>query len=529
MTSQNLLKQNHFRAHVIASYVILLLAFALRVWDLNASSLWFDEAVEYWTAIVPVTEISSQVLIALQPPLFSFILHFWLLWGTEIVWMRMLSVIFSMLTIVGVMHLAKQIGGRRAGLIAGFIASILPVEVRYAQDVGEYALMLCMLVWYLNFLNQAFRRPTWKAWILWVIFTTASAYTHYGTIIVMGASGLYVWLSNLYRRTSRALIQQTVAATIALVLNLPFLFGFFSSQFGRTYQNATATPYSNFTNELQHGLEALVDTFLFQFTGWPFSNMPKLLGMSLVVVIVLLASLLSLRRYQYIERYFFGWLLVSFLLYFTLTRLGLYAYGQFGFRYALIMSSLFTVVTAITIDHYIRWQKNWLALALLGFVSVICLYNLPNRSLSDTTRPEQLWPERSDVREIAAFWARNRDDTQPTYVYYVAVPEFRYFSYHYGVERVTLPPNWLSHCFSSSCSADNIFYGAWLSSLPVADKLASIQHTLHSDPPQFWLILVHAKLGEGESANILNALLKTHHVKLSYQKLHASAYLLEQN
>ena len=169
-----------------------------------------------------------------------------------------------------------------------------------------------------------------------------------------------------------------------------------------------------------------------------------------------------------------------------------------------------------------------MAETLDGF-SFIRLYNLPNRSLSDATRPDSLWPERSDVREIAAFWARNRDDTHPTYIYYVAVPEFRYFSYQYGVESGALPSDWLSDCFSNSCSTANIFYGAWFSSLPIADKLASIQRTLQGDPPQFWLILVHAKLGEGESVDILNALLETHHVKFSYQKLRASAYLLERN
>ena len=59
---------------IISGTFIGLLALIIRLWDLGARSIWLDEAVEYWTANVPLPSIPQTVVQTFQPPLYSVLL-----------------------------------------------------------------------------------------------------------------------------------------------------------------------------------------------------------------------------------------------------------------------------------------------------------------------------------------------------------------------------------------------------------------------------------------------------------------------
>ena len=44
----------------LPALAILALAFAVRVWDLRARALWFDEACEYWIATAPWSQLVAS-------------------------------------------------------------------------------------------------------------------------------------------------------------------------------------------------------------------------------------------------------------------------------------------------------------------------------------------------------------------------------------------------------------------------------------------------------------------------------------
>jgi hypothetical protein len=63
----------------LAPIAVLWLAFGLRMLDVTVRSLWYDEAVEYLTASVPLGSLAEAVVTAnYQPPLYSYLLHLWL-------------------------------------------------------------------------------------------------------------------------------------------------------------------------------------------------------------------------------------------------------------------------------------------------------------------------------------------------------------------------------------------------------------------------------------------------------------------
>lgn len=97
-------------------FLVLAVGFWLRTADLNARALWFDEAVEYWTACSPFWALDDNVLLSFQPPLYTYVLNMWLKLGMTPVWLRFLSVGWSVLSLAGMMRWGDKLLGLRGSI-----------------------------------------------------------------------------------------------------------------------------------------------------------------------------------------------------------------------------------------------------------------------------------------------------------------------------------------------------------------------------------------------------------------------------
>ncbi len=207
----------------------LIFAFLLRMWDVNARSLWFDEAFEYWSAVIPHHLIPRTVLTSYQPPLYTIILHFWLQFGDSATWMRLLSVFLSLLCLTGVVGLAWRAVGKKGALIAAILMAILPSEIRYAQEVGEYALMECCLAWSIYFLFRASQRPSYRYFAAWAVCSVLAIYSHYGAAVVIIPTTAALLVENALRRKWRSIARQIACFPGSLAVWNPVI-GLFLAQ-----------------------------------------------------------------------------------------------------------------------------------------------------------------------------------------------------------------------------------------------------------------------------------------------------------
>ena len=219
---------------------IVLLALGLRLYNLNAQSLWYDEGFSVYLSQKNPGEIVSQTAADIQPPLYYLMLHGWMkLFGTDEPAVRGLSVLFGVLAVPLIYSAARHLFHRHlAGLLAALLLTVSPLHIWYGQETRMYTLLvfLCLLSSYFLLLlasrSRQERNPgVWGDLPLWLAYTltsVAAIYTHYFALFVLAFQAIYlliVWWVQGYRPARLALggLASGVAIVVAYLPWLPHL------------------------------------------------------------------------------------------------------------------------------------------------------------------------------------------------------------------------------------------------------------------------------------------------------------------
>lgn len=497
--------------------LIILLAFFMRLQTLTVNPLWFDEAMEFWVATESLDQLLPTVKDSIQdPPFYSLLLHFWLHIGRDEFTLRLLSTFASLLSVATAFALGKQAHGRAAGLVAALLFAILPPDIRFAQEVGQYAFLVFTLL--LNLLMMAYARQTnkWAYWLAWLATAVICFYNYYGSLLIITAVAGAVLLENSYKRNWRAVKKQSVALLIYVVLILPLIVFWVPDQLFRgPTQNAFQVTLNPLLTEVTTFLTRTKFLLAYQLTGFILDPSPwvKLKQPAwLLILIALFFCVIGLRKTKK-HLFLIMWLLVATAVYYAVWRLGAYPYG--GTRHALILTPLLILCVAIGIAA--MWQlRHWLGVIMIVGVMSIALL-----------APQE---PAEDLRTVTAQFLTKREENTPTYVYYGAVPGFRYqLQLQTDVEE-EIPAIWYRDCWAgaanSFCAEDNIFYGRWLRQLsPEAQKAEILSIITPPSPEQFWLIFSHSSNEARDT--LLSQFEGTYERVDAIEATGASAYLLQ--
>jgi len=123
---------------------LLLLAVALRLYELTASAIWGDEGSSVLLAQFPLAGIWSHASHDVHPPLYFMLLHAWIgLFGDSILSIRMMSAVPGVVTVLLGTWLANLVANRRVTILTCLLLTLLPTAVRYSQEIRMYSLMAC--------------------------------------------------------------------------------------------------------------------------------------------------------------------------------------------------------------------------------------------------------------------------------------------------------------------------------------------------------------------------------------------------
>lgn len=173
---------------------LLLGALAVRLWDLGADSLWFDEVCSLEFAQRPLIAIVTDTR-ETNPPLYYALLHGWVgLFGTSEAALRSLSVVFGVAAVGLAGWVGHLLGGRRLAWVAMGLTAVAAMPVEYAQTARTYSLFLaaslgsfgCLLAW--------LRRRTWRWALAYALITAVMSLAHYYWIFnVLAQQGYLGW------------------------------------------------------------------------------------------------------------------------------------------------------------------------------------------------------------------------------------------------------------------------------------------------------------------------------------------------
>lgn len=205
--------------------VLVCLALVVRFHAISVPVIWYDEAFSLLLSERTPGLIWSTTARDVHPPLYYVILHYWmLLFGNGAGAVRGLSAVADVGTLVLCLKLMSLVATPRATCLAGILLVLLPISVRYSQEVRMYALLGFWLMGATVALVCWSRQPQAQRYpLMYVLLMAAAFYTHYFAALCVLVHWLY-W-SGLGTGAPAALPVRTwFMANVAIVaLYVPWL------------------------------------------------------------------------------------------------------------------------------------------------------------------------------------------------------------------------------------------------------------------------------------------------------------------
>ena len=211
--------------------LLLLVAFALRIFNLPQTSLRADEAVTVFDVSTDWgTLIQKLSTPGPHQPLYYVLLHGWMkLAGDSELASRYLSLSSGILLLPLVFVLGRRLFPRdlgAVGLWASLLVAINPMLILDARDNRMYPLLAVFNLLSVYFSLSILRnRGGWKHWIGYVASTTLALYTHYlAAFIVITENIIWVTLIWPLPHRTRRVARWFTAQAVAGLLFAPWLF-----------------------------------------------------------------------------------------------------------------------------------------------------------------------------------------------------------------------------------------------------------------------------------------------------------------
>ena len=196
--------------------IVLLVAFALRVFRLGDQNVWWDEAFSVWVTRHDLGTLTTIAAGDTHPPLYYWLLNPWMAaTGPSEFAIRSPSLMYGVIAVALVYRLGRQLTTdyrpRTAvgvGVLAAFLLAVSRFHIWWSQEIRMYSLATMWGVASSLALLRALRTPsvrregtrTTRWWITYLLTTIAGMYSLYLFAFVVGAQNVFIlwwWLWRL--------------------------------------------------------------------------------------------------------------------------------------------------------------------------------------------------------------------------------------------------------------------------------------------------------------------------------------------
>ena len=207
--------------------VTMILSCALFTFRLSQESIWNDE---WFTAhnisqpgFIPV--IKEIVYTENTPPVYFLLLKAWSAGGLldSIVWLRLFSVLFAVLSVWGIYLLARAISASNASArIAAVLLALSPYVLWYAQEMRNATLAMFIAIFMMYHFRQYCHTSLKKHFYAALLFQLAGLFTHYYFTLFIPAQLLYLYIATPKTKRRNWWVA-VIIMTVLFALWIPFL------------------------------------------------------------------------------------------------------------------------------------------------------------------------------------------------------------------------------------------------------------------------------------------------------------------
>ncbi len=202
---------------------ILLLGFVLRLINLN-QSLWLDEAAQVLESQNSIAWLWQWMSADFHPPLYHFIIHFWLELGTAEWFLRLPSVAFGVLTIYFLYLLGKNLIDEKFGLLVAFLLSISPFHIYFSQELRMYSLSAFLSTVSMYFFLKAIKEEKLLWWIFFTLATILNLYTLYFAFFLLAVQLVFLIFNGSFKRVWQKFFLACLISLSSFIFWLPQFF-----------------------------------------------------------------------------------------------------------------------------------------------------------------------------------------------------------------------------------------------------------------------------------------------------------------
>ena len=407
---------------------VLLLSFALRLYRVGDSSVWWDEGMSVWHARQSLADIAQEISHNVHPPLFFWLLHGWLGGsGDSEFGLRMFSVYLGTLTVAATYLLGRTVAGKKVGLLAAFFLTLSRFHIIWSQEIRFYALAALLAVLAAWMAIRVWERGRPIDYALYILFVTAGLYSLYLFFPVPVAINIaWLWVFWRSERRWRELIrwgaaQLTILALLAVWM-LYALSGFLT--------NSSATPIS-MADFLKIYWTVLVMGIPLRVEQYAQYTIPVLLIFVAGLAALIWQARRDWRMARNITLFLAGLLIpIAVVFYVTIPKAGAYA-PPFSPRYLVIFTGYYSILLAWGILRL--GKRRWPIALLLSLVVIVSAWT----GLRSYHQGRVLL---DDFISIGATLKTHVHAEDAVVLY--SDKDWPIFDYHYPEEWYGVPNNW---------------------------------------------------------------------------------------
>lgn len=278
--------------------LIFVIGIVLRCLWIDSRDIAYDDAFSYFLARSDLNTIISGTLADTMPPLYYYLLHFWMKISTNLGYLRLLNTLINLFTAILVYKLAKQLFSGKTASIAFLLFLISPFQIYHSQELRMYSLLLMGQAgfFYAIFKTISLENKNYKLWtLLAVFFGTVSMYAH--NLGFIGLLSINIIL--LFKRGNSIFQKLLVPQLFILLLSTPWLF-LLPQQIYKV-QHAFWTVEPGFLDIIQSLLTL-------------FSFLPMPIIFTAITLIIIIQSIIILVVYLFRNKNKKNWMIFLFLI-----------------------------------------------------------------------------------------------------------------------------------------------------------------------------------------------------------------------